>query len=193
MLPMMLLTPRLLVTVAVLLMVADGARGHKPPGKKIPHPTTLVEEPGKTGSRDHERTGSYGGSRTTGTRGNEGTGSYGVQNHPEFDFSSDRENTPIEEEWKDSSVFLSIFDELLNTTSEQPQNPEVATISTTITADAPLMDELTKWKEPSTWSFNKTSRRTQFKTPGATVEHNFEEKKLQTTKNLGQPQLPAEN
>ncbi|XP_060880520.1 uncharacterized protein LOC132952277 isoform X3 [Metopolophium dirhodum] len=156
MLPMMLLTPRLLVTVAVLLMVADGARGHKPPGKKIPHPTTLVEEPGKTGSRDHERTGSYG-------------------------------------EWKDSSVFLSIFDELLNTTSEQPQNPEVATISTTITADAPLMDELTKWKEPSTWSFNKTSRRTQFKTPGATVEHNFEEKKLQTTKNLGQPQLPAEN
>ncbi|XP_060880519.1 uncharacterized protein LOC132952277 isoform X2 [Metopolophium dirhodum] len=124
MLPMMLLTPRLLVTVAVLLMVADGARGHKPPGKKIPHPTTLVEEPGKTGSRDHERTGSYGGSRTTGTRGNEGTGSYGVQNHPEFDFSSDRENTPIEEEWKDSSVFLSIFDELI----DNPKRTPVGTI-----------------------------------------------------------------
>ncbi|XP_060881034.1 uncharacterized protein LOC132952686 isoform X5 [Metopolophium dirhodum] len=100
----------------------------------------------------------------------------------------------------------------LNTTSEQPQNPEVTTISTTITADTPLVDELqdsstnlgkglgllflsdpVKWEEPSTWNFTKTSRRTQFKTPGATVEHNLEEKKSQTTKNLGQPQLPAEN
>ncbi|XP_029345219.1 uncharacterized protein LOC100165564 isoform X3 [Acyrthosiphon pisum] len=97
----------------------------------------------------------------------------------------------------------------LNTTSEQPQD---ATKSAMVTTDTPLVDELqdpstnlgkglgllilsdpVKWEESSTWNFTKTSSDTQFKTPGATVKHNLQEKELQGTKNLGQQQLPAEN